>query len=130
MSDDRDAFIAWGTRFFTVNLLERHRNDVLVREGELLRESVRRVRARYPFQSNAWVALPVHRYGVWTLPPDDADLGMRWRLIKSFSRALPKTERLSDARKAAGERGVSPRDYLKYLIRDEASFSGAWITSM
>jgi putative transposase len=35
MPNYRRAFIAGGTWFFTVNLLERHRNGVLVREVEL-----------------------------------------------------------------------------------------------
>jgi putative transposase len=91
MPNYRRAFIPGGTWFFTVNLLERHRNDLLVREIELLREAVRRVRARYPFQINARVVLPDHLHCVWTLPPDDADYSARWRLIKSgFSRALPR----------------------------------------
>jgi len=124
MSEDRRAFIPGGTWFFTVNLLERHRNDLLVREVRLLREAVRRARARYPFQINAWVVLPDHLYCVCTLLPDDADFSTRWRLIKSgFSRALPKTERLSDVRNAAGERGIWQRRYWEHLIRDEADLS-------
>jgi putative transposase len=112
-----------GPGFFTANLLERHRNDWLVREIELLRETVPRVRVRYPFHINAWVVLPDHLHCVWTLPPNDADFSTRWRLIKSgFSRALPKTERLSDVRKAAGERGIWQRHYWEHLIRDEADF--------
>ena len=46
--------------FFTVNLLQRHQNDLLVREIDLLRETVRRVRERYPFQFRAWLVLPGH----------------------------------------------------------------------
>jgi len=123
MPNYRRAFIPGGTWFFTVNLLERHGNDLLVREIERLRETVRRVRTRYPFRINAWVVLPNHLHCVWTLPPDDADFSTRWRLIKSgFSRALPRTERLSDVRKAAGERGIWQRHYWEHLIRDEADY--------
>ncbi|WP_139559636.1 REP-associated tyrosine transposase [Methylotetracoccus oryzae] len=123
MPNYRRALIPGGTWFFTVNLLERHRKDLLVREIELLREAVRRVRARYPFHINAWVVLPDHLHCVWTLPPDDANFSTRWRLIKSgFSRALPRTERLSDVRKAGGERGIWQRRYWEHLIRDEADF--------
>jgi putative transposase len=44
-------------------------------------------------------------------------------LIKSgFSRALPKTERRSQVREAAGERGVWQRHYWEHLIRDEADY--------
>ena len=56
---------------------------------------------------DAWVTLPEHLHCVITLPPDDSDFSLRWRLIKSgFSRALPKTEHRSDMRITAGERGI------------------------
>jgi len=58
-----------------------------------------------------------------TLPPGDSDFSLRWRLIKSgFSRALPKTERRSMVRRAAGERGIWQRHYWEHLIRDEADY--------
>ncbi|MGY6216916.1 REP-associated tyrosine transposase [Methylolobus aquaticus] len=123
MPNYRRAFIPGGTWFFTVNLLERHRNGLLVREIDLPRETVRRVRTRYPFRINAWVVLPDHLHCVWTLPSDDADFSTRWRLIKSgFSRALPKTERLSGVRKVAGGRGIWQWHFWEHLIRDEADF--------
>jgi putative transposase len=86
-----------------VNLLQRRNSDLLVREIGLLRETVNLVRKRHPFRIDAWVVLPEHMNAVWTLPPGDADFSRRWRLIKSaFSRALPKTERRSNVRQAAG----------------------------
>jgi len=54
--------------FFTVALLERKR-DLLVAEIERLREAVRRVKRRYPFEIVAWVVLPDHLHCLWTLPP-------------------------------------------------------------
>jgi putative transposase len=40
------------------------------------------------------------------LPPGDADFATRCRLIKmGFSKALPRTERVSRVRAARGERG-------------------------
>ncbi|WP_407941086.1 hypothetical protein [Methylotetracoccus oryzae] len=57
------------------------------------------------------------------MPPDDADFSTRWRLIKSgFSRALPRTERLSDVRKAAGERGIWQRHYWEHPFRVEGRY--------
>jgi len=79
----RRAFIPGGTWFFTANLLQRHDNDLLIREISLLRETVRRVRERHPFQIDAWVVLPEHLHCVWTLPSGDSDFSTRWRLIKS-----------------------------------------------
>lgn len=123
MSNYRRAFVPGGTWFFTVNLLQRRGNDLLVREIETLREVVRRVRQRYPFEIDAWVVLPEHLHCVLTLPPGDSDFSVRWRLIKSgFSRALPKTERLSAVRQAAGERGIWQRHFWEHLIRDELDY--------
>ena len=123
MPNYRRAFIPGGTWFFTVNLLERHGNDLLMREIDLLRATVRRVRDKFPFHVDAWVVLPDHLHCVMTLPPGDSDFSLRWRLIKSgFSRALPKTERRSAVRRAAGERGIWQRHYWEHLIRDEADY--------
>lgn len=123
MSNYRRAFVPGGTWFFTVNLLQRHGNDLLVREIALLRQVVQSVRQRYPFQIDAWVVLPEHMHCVFTLPEADSDFSLRWRLIKSgFSRALPKTESLSAVRLAAGERGIWQRHFWEHLIRDELDF--------
>ena len=73
MPNYRRAFVPGGTWFFTVNLLEPHRNDLLIREIDLLRETVKQVRERRPFRIDAWVVLPDHMHTVWTLPPGDAD---------------------------------------------------------
>ena len=103
--------------------MQRHDNDLLTREINLLRDTVRQVRKRYPFQINAWVVLPEHLHCVWTLPPGDSDFSMRWRLIKSgFSRALPKTERRSKVRRAARERGIWQRHYWEHVIRDDLDY--------
>lgn len=123
MPNYRRAFIPGGTWFFTVNLLERRSNDLLLREIDLLRTTVKQVRERHPFEIDAWVVLPDHLHCVWTLPPGDADFSLRWRLIKSaFSRALPKTERRSSVRKAAGERGIWQRHYWEHFIRDDSDY--------
>jgi putative transposase len=44
MPNYRRAWLKGGTYFFTVNLLKRHNNDLLVRHIDLLREVVRDVR--------------------------------------------------------------------------------------
>ena len=88
-------FVAGGTYFFTVALLERKR-DLLVAEVAALREAVRRVKRLYPFDIVAWVVLPDHLHCSWTLPAGEADYPTRWRLIKLlFAKGLPKQERLS-----------------------------------
>jgi putative transposase len=124
MPDYRRSRIPGGCFFFTVNLLERHGNDLLTRRIDLLRDAVRRVRRARPFAIDAWVVLPDHLHCVWTLPPDDADFSTRWRLIKSgFARALPATERLSAVRRNRGERGIWQRRFWEHAIRDDADFA-------
>ena len=123
MPDYRRAWHPGGTYFFTVNLLQRIDNDLLIRHVGLLRDVVRSVRQCHPFVIHGWVVLPDHLHCVIELPPGDADSATRWRLIKmGFSKALPKTERLSRVRRARGERGIWQRRYWEHLIRDEADF--------
>ncbi len=72
----------------------------LFRHIDLLRESIRRVKQKYPFTIHGWVVLPDHLHCVIELPEDDTNFPLRWRLIKmGFSKSLPKTERLSSVRK-------------------------------
>jgi putative transposase len=85
MPNYRRALVPGASWFFTVNLLQRRNNDLLIRHVDTLREAVRRVRRLHPFTINAWVVLPEHMHCVWTLPPGDAAYPLRWRLIKTFS---------------------------------------------
>ena len=123
MPDYRRAWHPGGTYFFTVNLLQRHSNDLLTRHAGLLRETVRSVRQRHPFTIHGWVVLPDHLHCVIELPAGDTDFAVRWRLIKmNFSKALPHTECISTVRARRGERGIWQRRYWEHLIRDEADF--------
>ena len=118
----RRSYVAGGTYFFTVNLLERDKS-LLVDHIEVLREAVRWVKVRRPFDIDAWVVLPDHMHAVWTLPEGDAEYSLRWREIKKrFSKAMPKTERLSVVRKAKGERGIWQRRFWEHTIRDEKDY--------
>lgn len=123
MSDYRRAWLAGGTYFFTVTLLQRRGNDLLTRHVDNLRNVVAEVRRRHPFVVHGWVVLPDHLHCLIELPPGDADFALRWRLIKmGFSKALPKTERRSAVRIRRGERGIWQRRYWEHLIRDENDF--------
>jgi len=109
--------------FFTVNLLRRSDNDLLVRHIDLLRESIRVVRAAHPFTIHAWVVLPDHLHCVIELPDGDTDFSLRWCLIKShFSKSLAKTESRSVVRVRRGERGIWQRRFWEHLIRDEKDY--------
>lgn len=123
MPNYRRAFAPGASWFFTVNLLQRRRNDLLLRHVELLRDVVRRVHRDYPFTIDAWVVLPEHMHCVWTLPPGDADYPLRWRLIKTFfCRGLPSDEYRSLTRLRRGERGIWQRRYWEHQLRDDEDF--------
>jgi putative transposase len=118
MSEYRRARVAGATYFFTVNLRDRS-SDLLVREIDLLRETVRSTRNRHPFRIDAWVVLPEHMHCLWTLPEGDADFALRWQVIKfGFARRLPKTTTLPTNLQARSERGIWQRRYWEHLIRD------------
>ena len=124
MPDYRRIRIPGGTYFFTVNLLQRYPNDLLVRHIAELRDAVRRVRRRRPFHVDAWVVLPDHLHAVWTLPPGDDDYAKRWRTIKQhFSRALQQVEHRSEVRRRRDERGIWQRRFWEHAIRDDADYA-------
>lgn len=100
--DYRRAWHAGGTYFFTIN----------------------QVKKSHPFIIHAWVIMPDHMHCVIELPEGDHDFATRIRLIKSnFSKAIPKTERISSVRKNKGERGIWQRRYWEHLIRNQADFN-------
>jgi putative transposase len=98
MANYRRNFLAGGSYFFTVNLADR-RLPLLNDRIDLLRAAFRQVQARHPFTIEAAVILPDHLHAIWTLPEQDADFALRWRLIKSaFSHGLMRDERISISR--------------------------------
>jgi putative transposase len=123
MPEYRRAWIPGGTYFFTVNLLRRRENPLLVRHIDALRRTVAQVRKRHPFIVHGWVVLPDHLHCILELPPGDSDFAMRWSLIKQgFSKSIPNTEHLSEARARRGERGIRQRRFWEHVIRDEADY--------
>ena len=111
MPDYRRVWVAGGSYFFTVNLLER-KNDLLVRHINVLHGAVGRVKQARPFHIDAWVVLPDHMHCVWTLPDGDVDYSGRWKAIKiRFAKALPPTEYRSRARRARAERAIWQRRF-------------------
>lgn len=116
------AFVPGGTFFFTVALLERRRR-LLTENIAVLRAAFAHVRGCHPFVIDAMVVLPDHLHCIWTLPPGDADFSTRWHGIKAmFARSMPTGERLSDRRRAKGERGIWQRRFWEHTIRDERDF--------
>lgn len=123
MPNYRRAWCPGGTWFFTVNLLERHNNDLLVRHIDHLRAAVAQVRHRHPFFLHAFVVLPDHIHAVLALPEGDTDFALRWRRIKAiFSKSIPNQEHRSATRQRRGERAIWQRRYWEHLIRDERDY--------
>jgi REP-associated tyrosine transposase len=123
MPDHRRNRVPGGTFFFTVNLLDR-RSDLLVIQINALRDAVRRVRARAPFHIDAWVVLPDHMHCLWTLPEGDSDFPGRWRAIKKgFSKSIRIGAPRSPVMTSRGERGIWQRRYWEHTIRDDRDFA-------
>nr|WP_274377841.1 transposase [Hahella chejuensis] len=105
-----------------MNLLERNQT-LLVDHVHALRESVRWVKARRPFDIDAWVVLPDHLHAIWTLPEDDVDYSSRWREIKKrFSKSLIINEPRPEPRKMKGERGIWQRRFWEHTIQNEQDY--------
>ena len=122
MSVYRRNYVAGGTYFFTVNLLDR-KKALLVDYVGALRESVAQVKRKRPFQIDAWVVLPDHMHAVWTLPEGDSDYSGRWREIKkAFNRYIPMDELLSPARQQQGERGIWQRRFWEHTIKSDVDY--------
>nr|WP_064495219.1 transposase [Pseudomonas chengduensis] len=122
MPNYRRARVPGATYFFTVNLRDRT-SDLLIREIDLLRETVRATKTRHPVHIDAWVVLPEHMHCLWTLPSSDADFALRWKVIKfAFSKRLPAIEMLSINQQNRRERGIWQRRYWEHLIRDERDY--------
>ena len=124
MPDYRRAWRPGGTWFFTINLLQRSGNDLLVRHIDKLRTTVHQVRTKHPFTIHGWVVLPDHMHCIISLPENDSDFALRWRLIKSrFSKSIPPIEWRSSVRSRRGERGIWQRRYWEHLVRDEKDYA-------
>jgi putative transposase len=119
MTNYRRHLVPGGSYFFTVNLADR-RLPLLTDRIDALRAAFRDTRARHPFTVDAIVVLPDHLHVIWTLPNGESDFAVRWRLVKAtFSRGLPRGERIPLSRTRKGERGIWQRRYWEHAIRDE-----------
>ncbi len=78
----RRTDVTGGTYFFAVNLAERKRT-LLVDTIDDLRSVMKKVINITSFHIDAMVVLPDHLHAMWTLPASDADVAIRWSLIKA-----------------------------------------------
>jgi len=115
-------FVAGGTYFFTLVIADR-RQSLLVDRIDDLRDVLRTMKARHPFDLHAMVVLPDHLHMIMQLPEGDCNYPTRIRLIKSaFSRRIPVHEQRNTSRLAKGERGIWQRRYWEHRIRDERDY--------
>ena len=126
----RRNFIAGGTFFFTVKLAD-PKSRLLVEHINLLRAAYMDVQKQYPFETVAVCVLPNHIHAIWTLPPDDADYSLRWRLIKTkFSAHFPHAENLSASKQRRNERGIWQRRFTNTPCATKSICSVARTTSI
>ncbi|MBL7561411.1 REP-associated tyrosine transposase [Legionella bononiensis] len=115
----RRDFTPGGTYFFTLALRNRN-SPILTNHIDLLGESFRRIKQKYPFSTEAIVVLPDHVHTVWKLPDNDFNYSLRWHQIKSyFTKNLIKqgVEITKDQR---GEYPLWQRRFWEHRIRDES----------
>lgn len=125
MPNYRRVFIKGGTYFFTVVTFER--NPIFLNKTAIsqLQLCVEIVRHTLPFTVEAFVVLPDHLHSIWTLPSDDDDYSVRWKMIKSsFSRICQPNNNITNiSRLKKGERGVWQRRFWEHVIRNEEDYN-------
>jgi len=122
MRDLRRYYVEGGTYFFTVVTSNRRGILCLPQSRDALKKAIIQVRKKYPFEILAWVLLPDHLHCIWTLPLDDCDFSLRWRLIKRNYSFLMKdvlSVSKSDSQKKKQESGFWQRRFWEHVIKDE-----------
>ena len=113
----RRAFVPGGTYFFTVMTTRRLPIFADEKAVGLLRQAFLRVKARRPFAVDAMVVLPDHLHCMWTLPSEDSDYPIRWRLIKTHV-----TKRYGSAHNRRLHQSIWQPRYWEHTIRDETDY--------
>ena len=114
--------IPGSTWFFTVCLAEPG-GQLLTDRIDALREAYRRTAADHPIICDAMVVLPDRIHALWTLPDEDTDFSLRWRLIKGrFSHFVGRVaeERPAPHRRAGG---IWQRRFWERRIRDGSDYA-------
>ena len=107
------------------------KSRLLVEHIDLLRAAYVDVQKQYPFETVAVCVLPNHIHAIWTLPPDDVDYSLRWRLIKTkFSAHFPHAENLSVSKQRRNERGIWQRRFTNTPCATKSICSVARTTSI
>lgn len=126
MATFRRSVVPGATYFFTINTYRRIKVLTDPPFYLALKEALRRVMAKHPFEIDAFVLLPDHIHCIWTLPPDDGDYAMRWNIIKRLVSQTTRNEitsLLSASRSGRKELGLWQRRFWEHQIRDEEDFA-------
>ncbi len=124
MSDYRRWRVSGGMYFFTIVTQGRRPLFQDAAHRARLRQAIRQVRSRLPFDIFAIVLLPDHLHTVWSLPSGDANYSTRWRQIKSlFTRSYLQDGNaeapVTEQRQARDEHGVWQRRFWEHTVREE-----------
>jgi putative transposase len=114
------------TFFFTVVTHLRKKILCLDNNPALINDAFQHIAGQHPFINHAFVLLPEHLHCIWTLPDDDRDFSMRWRLIKRYFTkhcTRPYKQSNSTSRGTKGEHGIWQRRFWEHQIRDDDDFS-------
>ena len=80
----RRVFNSGASYFFTVVTSQRQPLFSNEKAVYLFCDAIRHVMKSHPFTQDAFVIMPDHIHCIWSLPKDDVDYSVRWRLIKAW----------------------------------------------
>ncbi len=128
MPNYRRLIVPGGTYFFTVITYQRIPWLCSEIARQTLREAINYVRELRPFSLDAIVLLPNHLHCIWTLPENDSDYSIRWRLIKKYVtrncvQKLNLRAKISSSRQQRQERNLWQRRFWEHLIKDELDYA-------
>ena len=128
MPNYRRSNVAGGTYFITQVTYQREPWLCTKIVRNALREAIKKVQQKYYFLIDAFILLPEHFHCLWTLPPNNSDLSLRLRLIKSYvtkhyKKQLGINSPISQSRQKQGESNLWQRRFWEHLIVDEDDFA-------
>jgi putative transposase len=127
MSNYRRDYSTGATWFFTIVTYQRREFLCDDKVRKALRDAIRKVQTKYPFEINAWVLLPDHFHCIWTLPEQDSNFQLRIRLLKRYvtqtcSCILHRDSLNTPSRRKRKESTIWQRRYWEHKIRTETDF--------
>jgi len=124
----RRLYTNGATYFFTLITFNRQKIFSNINHVKLLKESILKIKHKYPFSIDAIVILPEHLHCIFTLPEYDHDFSLRIRLFKTdFSKKCNikylRTSLDIKSRNSKKEAIIWQRRFWEHQIRDEKDFN-------